>query len=382
MDFELTTEQQDIQRAAREFANGTFDKDLAMELEHHHRFPREIKKEAAKLGFIGIHFPEEYGGQAYGNLENCLIAEEFCRRDSGIGLALSFCCFGSGIILRYGRDDQKKRYVLPLTQGDAICSGAFTEPDHGSDINLLFTTAVKEGKEYIVNGNKIFITNIQEADFAVVLCQTNPEAISPRQGQSTIIVESNRKGFESSFLDKMGWKMSVTGMLSLNEVRVPQENLVGEEGQGFYQAVGYFNEIRVEIGATGIGIAQGSFDRALDYAKKREQFGSRIGDFQIIRHKLAEMATRIEAARLLTHKAAWELDKGIANRKLISMSKWYSARTAVEVADEAIEILGGHGYVLENEVERFYRDARALEIVEGTREIHKNAIARALVGKG
>jgi len=215
----------------------------------------------------------------------------------------------------------------------------------------------------------------------VTLCQTDPEGKPTYRGQSTIIVERDRKGFEATPLEKMGMHMSNTTQVAFSNVRVPQENLVGEEGQGFYNVMWYFDDVRVMVGALSVGMAQGAFDRALDYAKKREAFGRKIGEFQAISHKLAEMSTKIETARLLTYRAAWEADKKIANPALASMAKWYGARMAVEVADEAIEILGGHGYMLENDVERFYRDARAMEIVEGTREIHKNIIARALLGK-
>ena len=381
MDFELTAEQKDIQRAAREFAQAEFDRDLALELERSHRYPWEILKKAAKLGLVGICLPEEYGGQGYGHFEHSLIVEEFCRKDSGIGFALSAPDFGSEIILKYGSEEQRKKYLPPLAKGEALSCGAFTEPDRGSDLTSVSTTAVKEGKEYVINGNKTFITIADIASFAVVLCQTNSEAKPSHHGLSNIIVETDREGTEITPLEKMGLHMTNTNQVAFSNVRVPQDNLVGEEGRGFYQAMGFFNTIRVMVGALSVGMAQGAFDRSLDYAKKREAFGKKIGEFQAIQHKLAEMITKIETARLLTYRAAWELDKGVIPPALASMAKWYGARVAVEVADEAIEILGGHGYMLENDVERFYRDARALEILEGTREIHKNLIARAFLGK-
>lgn len=381
MDFELTKEQKDIQKAAREFAEAEFDKNYIMELELAHKFPFELWKKACNLGFVGMDFPEDYGGQGYGVLEASLVGEQFCRQGGGIGVGLSGSNFGSKIILNRGTEQQKRKYLPPLFCGEAISSGAFTEPDRGSDITFMATTGVKDGNDYVINGTKTFITFASVATFAVVLCQTNPDARPTHHGQSTIIVEMDRKGVETTELEKMGWKTNPTVQFSLINVRVPQSNLVGEENRGFYNAIEFLDGFRVMIASQALGTAQGAFDRALDYARHREAFGRKIGEFQIIQHKLAEMATRIETARLLTYKAAWEIDRGQVDPKLCSMAKWYSARVAVEVADEAIEILGGHGYMLENEVERFYRDARAFEIVEGTREIHKNTIARYLLGK-
>lgn len=381
MDFELTKEQKDIQKAAREFAEAEFDKEYMMELDLNHRFPFELWRKACNLGFVGMDFPEEYGGQGYGVLEAVLVTEEFCRRGAGVGMGVSFSDFGSKIVLKRGNEEQKKKYLPPLFSGAAISSGAFTEPDRGSDITLLATTAVRDGNDYIVNGTKTFISFASIARFAVVLCQTDPAAKPTYRGQSTIIVEMDRAGIEVTDLEKMGWKTAPTTQFSLTNVRVPRENLVGEENHGFYYALEFLDESRVMVAAQAVGIAQGAFDRALAYARQREAFGRKIGAFQVIQHKLADMATKIEASRLLTYKAARTVDDGRVDLKLYSMAKWYSARTAVEVADEAIEILGGHGYMFENEVERFYRDARALEIIEGTREIQKNTIARLLLGK-
>ena len=382
MDFELTPEQMDIQKAAREFAQGEFDREKILEWEQTHTFPREIWKKASQLGFIGIHFPEEYGGQGCGVMENTLIVEEFCRQDSGVGIALSLADFSSELILRFGTQEQKKKYLVPVTRGEFISAGAYTEPDHGSDITFLSTTATKARDSYIINGTKTFITNSAMADFFIVLCQTNSEANPPYRGQSTFIVEKGAKGFEATEITpKMGIRMTSTGELSFSDVEIPTSNLLGEENKGFYQVLEFFDESRIEIAAQALGIAQGAFDRALDYAKKREQFKKKLAEFQITQHKLADMATKIEAARLLTYKAAWNFDKKKIDPKLTSMAKWFTARTAVEVADEAIQMLGGYGYLTEYEVERFYRDAKITEIYEGTREIQKNTIASALIGK-
>jgi len=383
MDFELTEEQRDIQGAAREFAEGEFDRDLAMEFEREHAFPKSIWKKACELGFIGLHFPETYGGQGLGILENTLVVEEFCRQDSGIGIALSLADFSSEVILRFGNEAQKEKYLPPVAKGEAISAGAYTEPDHGSDITRLSTTAVKEEREFLINGTKTFITNGTLADHYVVLCQTNPDADPPYRGMCTILVERGTQGFDATELgDKMGIRMTSTAELSFSDVHVPLENLIGQENRGFYQVLEFFDESRIEIAAQAVGIAQGAFERALAYAKERRQFGRRIVDFQVTQHKLADMYTKLETARLLTYKAAWNYDLGRIDPLLTSMAKMHAGRVSVEVADEAIQIFGGYGYITEYEVERFYRDARILEIYEGTREIQKNTIASSLIGKG
>jgi len=382
MEFKLDKEQEAIQKAAREFAKGEFDKEIALEHERNHTFPTEIWKKACKLGFMGIHYPEKYGGQEYGVFENILVVEEFCRQDSGIGVALSLADFSSEIILRFANDQQKEKYLIPLTKGEAISSGGFTEPDHGSDITLMDTTAVKKGDEYIINGVKTFITNGTIADFTMVLCQTDPDAKPTYRGQSVIIVEKGTPGYSTADVgEKMGIKMTSTAELSFNDVRVPVSNLVGQENKGFYHVLEFFDESRIEIAAQALGIAQGAFDRALAYCKERTQFGKKLAQFQVTQHKLADMAAKIELASLIVYKSAWNFDQGRIDPKLTSIAKMYAARTAVEIADEAIQLLGGYGYMLEYEVERFYRDAKITEIYEGTKEIQKNTIASSLLGK-
>jgi alkylation response protein AidB-like acyl-CoA dehydrogenase len=382
LDFDLNKEQMEIQRAADEFAKGEFDKEVALELDRTHQYPFAVLKKACHLGFIGIHYPEEYGGQGYGILENALIVEAFCRRDSGIGICLSIANFSSEIILRFGNETQKKKYLIPITQGEAISAGAFTEPDHGSDITNLRTTAAKYEKGYLINGVKTFISNGRIAHFVIVLCQTNPDVIPSYRGQSTFIVDKGNKGFEVTELgEKMGIRMTSTVEMSFDQVLIPEENLVGSLNRGFYQVLEFFDESRVMVAAQALGIAQGAFDRALDYAIKREQFGQKLVQFQVTQHKLADMATQIETARLLVYKAGWNFDQGRIEPKWTSMAKMVAGRVAVEVAQEAIQILGGYGYMAEYEVERFYRDARITEIYEGTREIQKNTIAGIVMGK-
>jgi len=382
MDYELTQEQKDIQRAAREFIQGEYDKEKILAWEETHTFPREIWKKACQLGFVGIHFPEEYGGQGYGVTENILIVEEFCRKDSGVGVALSLADFSSEVVLRFGTSEQKKKYLLPVARGEFISGGAYTEPDHGSDITLMATTAARQGDFFVINGTKTFITNGGLADFFVVLCQTDPNMKPPYRGQCTILVDKGAKGLEATEITpKMGIRMTSTAELSFSDVRVPVSQLLGEENKGFYQVLDFFDESRIEIAAQALGIAEAAFDRTLDYVKQRGQFGKKLVDFQITQHKLADMATKIEAARLLTYKAAWNYDQKRIDPKLTSMAKMFAARAAVEVADEAIQMHGGYGYITEYEVERFYRDAKITEIYEGTREIQKNTIASALIGK-
>ena len=380
MDFELNKAQKDIQKAARQFAKGEFDKELAMELEEKHEFPTAIWKKAAEEGFIGLHYPEEYGGSGFGVIENTLVVEEFCRRDSGIGAALMTVDFSSENVLRYGTHEQKERYLIPVAEGAAISAGAITEPEHGSDITQMATTAVRDGDEWVINGVKTFITNAGLADYYVVICQTDPEA--GHRGQSMIMVEKDVEGIAfSSIGQKMGIRMIPTGEVTFKDARVPATNLLGEENRGFYQILGFFDESRIETAAQALGTAQGAFDRALEYVKGREQFGRKIAQFQATKHKLAEMATKLELSRLITYKAAWAADQGKPDTKITSMAKYYAGRSAVEVTDEAIQLLGGYGYMTEFEVERFYRDVRITEIYEGTREIQKNIIAGAVIGK-
>ena len=383
MDFELTKPQIEIQKAARDFAKGEFDRDLALELDRKHEFPKKIWKKAAKLGFVGIHFPEAYSGQGFGVFENIIIADVFCSRDSTIGSAIILASFASECVLRFAGDELKEKFLPPLAEGKMLSAGAFTEPDHGSDITSMDTTALKEGDQWVINGTKTFITNGGLAGFYVVLCQTEPDAVPSYRGISMLLVEADREGITATDIgEKMGIHMLSTAEVNFKDVRVPVSNLIGKEGRGFYQVLEFFDESRILIAAQALGIAQGAFDRALDYVKQREQFGRKISHFQVTQHKLADMATKIELARLITYKSAWNFDQGRRiDPKLTSMAKMYAARTAVEVADEAIQLLGGYGYMAEYEVERFYRDAKITEIYEGTREIQKNTIASAVLGK-
>jgi len=382
MDFELNKTHKYIQKAVRDFARGEFDKDLALELDKKHAFPTKIWQKAGELGLIGVHFPEKYSGQDLGCLEDILVIEELCRNDSTIGSAVALAGFGSELILHWGSEEMKHKFLPEVAEARMLSAGAFTEPDHGSDITFMNTTAVKQGDEWIVNGTKTFITNGGLAGFYSVMCQTDPQAQPSYRGISMILVEAERPGLTTADVgNKMGIHMMATAEVNFKDVRVPLSNLIGEEGKGFYHVLHFFDESRIQVAAQALGIAQGAYDRALDYVKKREQFGQKIAQFQVTQHKLADMATKLELARLITYKAAWNFDQGRIDPKLTSMAKMYAARTAVEICDEAIQLLGGYGYMTEYEVERFYRDAKITEIYEGTKEIQKNTIASAIIGR-
>ncbi|MEM1537746.1 MAG: acyl-CoA dehydrogenase family protein [Candidatus Nezhaarchaeales archaeon] len=377
MDFELTKEQKEVQAAAREFAQKEFKPELAREYDRREEFPYELFRKAASLGFIGCHFPEEYGGQGYGLLETCLIIEEFCRADSTLGVAVILGAFGSDLIHMFGSEEQKEKYLVKVARGEWISSGAFTEPAHGSDITVLDTTAKRDGDYYVINGTKTLISNAPIADFAVVLCQSEPGV---RYKQTLLIVDKGCEGFEASKIEgKMGIRASPIGEYSFNNVRVSIENLVGTEGMGFYHTLEFLDLGRVGVAAQAVGMAQGALDRALRYAKERSQFNRKIADFQVIQHKLADMAIQIEAARLLTYKAAWYVDKGRIIPELTSMAKTYATEMAIRVIDEALQIFGGYGYIAEYDVERYYRDVRITPLYEGTSEIQRNVIAKALL---
>ena len=378
MDFEFTEEQEDIRQAVREFCQKEFKPELAREFDRKEEFPWDLYRKACELGFIGIHFPEEYGGQGYGYVEAAIVAEEMCRADSTLGTALILSDIGCDVIMHFGTEEQKERYLSLVAGGRGLSAIALTEPARGSDLAAcLDTRAVRDGDEWVINGVKTLITNIPLASFIITLCQTDPGASPPYRGQTLFIVDSDLPGVEMAQLkDKMGIRASPTGEVSYSDVRVPDSAIVGQLNRGFYHALAFLDESRVEIAAHAVGIAEGALDRAMKYAKEREAFGKPLVQHQAIAHKLAEMATKVEAARLLVYKAAWALDQGKLDPALSSMAKTLAGRVAVEVCDEAVQILGGYGYIGDYDVERFYRDAKITEIYEGTREIQLNTITR------
>jgi acyl-CoA dehydrogenase len=381
MNFELTDEQKAIKKAAREFAEGMFP-EVAEECDLNETFPRALWKKACGLGFVGVFIDDAYGGAGLGLMENILIMEEFCRVDAGCASVL-LTTLGSEFILLYGREEQKKRYLPGLTKGETIMGMAITEPDAGSDVSSVSTVARRVHNHYVINGNKMFITNGSIADFLIILCVTNENEKVRSRRHSAILVETNRKGFEANQLKrKLGMRASDTAEIHFSDVEVPLENLIGEaEGEGFYQLMAVFNRSRVTVAMISVGVAQGGLEKAVNYSKQRKQFGNPIGSFQGIQFKLAEMASWIEASRALCYKAASMLDSGKVDPKLISMAKWFAGEVGVKVIDEVVQIHGGYGYLGEYGIERIYRDAKLAEIVEGTKEIEKLIIAREILGK-
>jgi alkylation response protein AidB-like acyl-CoA dehydrogenase len=380
MDFGLTDEQQAIQEEVRRFAENEI-RPVASEYDEQEKYPYEVMDEAAKAGLLGPTIPLDYGGAGYSPVEAALITEELFAADPGIGLCVSSAGFGAESIIEFGTEDQKERWLPDIASGDAIMGSAISEPDTGSDVSSVSTRAERDGDDFVINGNKMWITNGSVGDFYVVLCQTDPEASGRYNGFSQIVVEADRDGFEADKITgKLGIRASDTAELMFDNVRVPEENLIGTEGGGFLQLMQFFDETRTMVAAQGVGIAKGAAERALEYAQEREQFGRPISDFQAIEHKLAEMHTQTEAARTLTRKSAWSVEhEDDQLTALASMAKEYASRIAVEVADEAVQIHGGAGYVNDFDVERFYRDAKITQIYEGTTEIQKNIIARELL---
>ena len=383
MEFGLNEEQRQIRDEVRRFAENEIVPN-AEQYDTEETFPHEIVDEAAEMGLVGASIPIEYGGAGYSTLESVIIAEELFSHDPGIALSIMACSFGTEAIREFGTEDQKERFLEPVAAGEKISGAAISEPDTGSDVSSVSTRAEKDGDEWVINGNKMWITNGSVGDYFVVMCQTDPDADDRYSGFSQIVIESDRDGFSAEKITgKMGIRASDTAELVFDDVRVPEENLVGTEGMGFLQLMQFFDETRTMVAAQGVGIAKGAAERALDYAQEREQFGRQIGDFQAIQHKLAEMHTRTEAARQLTYKSAWSVEESSGQlTALASMAKEFASQVAVDVADEAVQIHGGAGYVNDFDVERFYRDAKITQIYEGTSEIQKNIIARELLGKG
>ena len=381
LSFELTEEQKDIKAAVREFCEKEFTPELALELDRKEEFPMELYKKAAKLGFTSMRFPEEYGGQGYGILEDCIVVEEMCRADSSLGIAITAATFASDLILVHGTEEQKEKYLPPICRGDWISSGCFTEPARGSDLaSRLDTRAVKYGDTWYINGVKTFITNAPVANFFVVLCQTNPKAHPPHRGQSLFVVDRDTPGLEVTKLkDKMGIRPSLTGEVAFNDVKVKDDALLGELNKGFYYAIDFFDKSRVGVAAQAVGIAQGAFEIAFNYAKQREAFGQPIIQFEGVSFKLADAATLIEAARLLTYKAAWLIDQGKPDPLITSMAKTFASEIAVRVTEWCIGILGGYGYFGDYRVERYHRDAIVTTIYEGTNEIQRLTTVRYLL---
>jgi alkylation response protein AidB-like acyl-CoA dehydrogenase len=381
MDFELTAEQKSLQEEAMAFAEAEFDPAYAARCELDRRYPSDLRQKAGARGLLAVYIPQRYGGRGLGLLESVLVIEAMCRRDPGLGMALSLASLGTPVTLRYGSEEVKKSILPRVTAGEIMTGIALTEPDHGSDLTDVATTATRTSDGYLIQGGKALISNGQNARYITLLCKTDPEARPPHRGLSLIVVDTDRPGYKATDLGvKMGMRMMSTAEISLQGVKVPSSNLIGTENRGFYHTLEFLNESRIEVAAQALGDAEAAFDRALARVKGRRQFGKRLADLQVTQHKIADMATKIETARLLTYRAAWQSDRHGSDPVQASMAKLHAARIAVEVAEEAIQLFGGYGYFLDNEVERIYRDTRVTEIYEGTREIQKNTIARYLLG--
>lgn len=374
MNFELTDEQKDVQKAAKEFAQGEFDPDLVLELDQKGKFPESIWKKAAQLGFIGIHYPEEFGGQGLGIFENLLAIEAFCRVDSGIGSALSTVDLGSEVILEFGSNEQKKQFLTPLTKGERRLGIAFTESEDNRDLTAISTIAGKRMDGYSIDGKKSFVLNASLADFFITLCQ------EPKEGWITLIVEREKDGLEVHPIEKMGLRMISLGDLLFKEVLVPLGNRIGREGEGMAHVRNCYQAMGLKSAVQALGIAQGAFDRAIQYAKQREQFGRKLSQFQAIRHKLADMAVSIEVTRWLTYKAATEYDHKKIDPGFLSITQLEVGRRLISAVDEALQIFGGYGYISEQAIEHYFRDAWTIGVELGTEEEQKDAIAEVMIG--
>lgn len=383
VDFEMNRSQKQIQKAVKDFVKGEFKKEILQELTEGQKFPVSLWQASAELGFIGMDFPEEYEGQGLGVFEKVLVTEELCHGDSSVGGCLVRAAFGAEIILRYGSKEQKHTWLPKIAEGTKLSCRAYTEPGIGHGLNSLNTTAEKDGNQWIISGTKNYVINAGSlAGYYVVLCRTDSADNSSGKGLSTILVEADREGIEVEDMGKrIGGRLMFIGTVSFNKVKVPLENLIGKKNEGYAQVLSGMDETMVLSAAQSVGIAQGAFDRSFSHVKQREQFSKKLINFQVTQQKIADMATQIVAARLMTYKAAFSFNKGRSDVKLCAMAKYFAAKTAVNVCDEAIQLFGGYGYIEEYEVERFFRDAKFNDIFEGTEVTQKQIIANTLMKK-
>ena len=381
MDFELTEEQKMFQAMVRDFATNEV-KPLAAKIDEEGKCPAVIIKKAAGLGLFGITISEEYGGSGGDYLSMAIAAEELCRASASVGTvflaSLSLACYP---IYKFGNEEQKRKYVTPIAKGEKLACFALTESGAGSDAGALETTAALQGDKYILNGTKIFITNGAEAEIAVVFA-TVDKSLGNR-GITAFIVEKGTPGFSvGKEENKLGIRGSSTTELVFENCQIPAANLLGEKGRGLRVALEAIDSSRVTVAAQALGIAQAALDDSLAYAKERQQFGQPIGNFQAIQWMLADMATHIDAARLLTYRAAWLKDHDMPFMKEAAMAKVYAAETSRMVTNNAMQIHGGYGYCKDYPVERYLRDAKITEIYEGTSEMQRMTIARTLIKEG
>ena len=378
--FQTTQAHEELRKKVREFAEAEV-KPLAFTLDQNNEFPDEAVKKMGELGLMGLPYPKEYGGAGLDVLSYAIAVEELSRVDGGTGVILSaHTSLGTWPIAAYGTEAQKKKYLVPLCKGEKIGAFGLTEPNAGSDAGGTETTAVLKGDHYILNGGKIFITNAPKADTYVVFAVTTPD-IGTR-GISAFIVEKCWKGFEfGDHYDKMGIRSSSTAELIFNDVKVPAENLLGKEGDGFKIAMATLDGGRIGIASQALGIAQGAYEAAVDYAKERVQFGKPIGFQQAISFKLADMATKLRCARMLVYSAAEMKEHHVPYGMESAMAKMYASDIALEVTNDALQIFGGTGFLKGMDVERMYRDAKITTIYEGTNEIQRVVIASHIMGK-
>jgi butyryl-CoA dehydrogenase len=378
MQFKLSEEHEMMRKMVREFAEEAVAP-TAAERDEKEEFDRSIFDQMAELGLTGIPFPEEYGGAGADYLSYVIAVEELSRVCASTGVTLSaHISLASWPIYKFGTHEQKLKFLKPLAEGKKLGAYGLTEPGSGSDAAGMKTTARREGDEYVLNGSKIFITNGGEAEIYVVFAVTDPE--KKHKGITAFIVEKGTPGFSIGKKEKkLGIRSSPTTEIIFEECRIPVENRLGEEGQGFKIAMMTLDGGRNGIAAQALGIAQGAFDAALAYAKERKQFGKPIAQMQAIQFKLADMATEIEAARLLTYQAAWLESEGLPYGKASAMAKLFAGDTAMKVTTEAVQIFGGYGYTREYPVERMMRDAKITQIYEGTNEIQRVVIANHLL---
>lgn len=384
MDVTLPEHVEALRQEVRKFAEKEI-RPHVMAWDEAKTFPMDVVKQLGAMGMMGVIFPEEYGGAGMGYAEYAVVVEELSRVDGSVGITVaahnSLC---SNHIYAMGSEAQKQKYLKPLASGQAIGAWGLTEPGSGSDAGSLRTTAKKEGSHYVLNGTKTFITHGTVGDIAVVMARTRPPqpGHSSADGISAFILEKGMNGFRAGKQEnKLGLRASDTSELILEDVKVPEANLLGEDGVGFKQAMKTLDGGRISIAALGLGMAQGAFEEAVRYSKIRHTFGQPLSGHQGIQFKLADMGTQIEAARLLVYRAAGLRDLGLPYGKAASMAKLYSSEVACRVADEAVQILGGYGYIKDYPVEKFYRDVKLCTIGEGTSEIQRTVIARYLLAE-
>ena len=381
MDFAFTPDQDLLRRSVREFAESEM-RPHVRDWDEAQQFPRELLSKLAELGLMGIQFPEEFGGAAMSSVDYCICIEELARVDPSVSLTVAaHNGLGAAHIAMFGSDDQKRKYLTPLARGEQLAAWGLTEASAGSDAGAMRSSATREGDCWVINGTKQFITHARTGDLIVVMAVTNK--LKGSRGITAFIVERGTPGFRPGKKeDKLGMRASETSEVVFENCRVPETQLLGAEGQGFVHTMQVLEAGRIGIAALAVGLAQGAYEAARGYAFTRVQFGQKIGTFQSIRARLVDTATRIEAARLLTYRAAALKDAGARTTIEAAMAKLYSSEIAVRAAEDGVQIHGGYGFVKDYPAEKYFRDVKLLTIGEGTSEIQRLVIARQLLNEG